>query len=454
MSEIRIDLEATLKVLSPLHVGSGDYGPVEGVAGDGEAPPDVGQPDVARIVRDAGGNPLLPSTTVKGMLRGLARTTSTLRRWEDILFGTVKTGGTDQDGEPETGGQRGALTVFAAPCGQPGDASAYPYGGQAGVGAFVAARVSLAPDSGVAQDGLLFFQEMVVPDTTFRLRLRIERPKGEETLEAVKTLLSLLTVPQGVPLGKGQADGFGRVCLLGETVELRRTRITPEGTVDMLAPERIRLPDRPAPDGEGGVGVQQRQTLLLHCPGPFVVLDPSRKAEQGTTADGTPQLQAQRRAETLPLLLGTSLSGALRARADWLEALHRHRNGLPEPGAEEETPVTRLFGRVGQRGLLVIERNDLQPADPDARLKDMTSVRLDRFTGAPIDNALFTTRTFVDVRLTVTLALTARPGFEPGKDGLRLFRALLDDVRCNGLTLGHGVNKGFGWFDCEEGVPS
>ncbi|MFX4861166.1 hypothetical protein ABTC05_19195, partial [Acinetobacter baumannii] len=69
-------------------------------------------------------------------------------------------------------------------------------------------------------------------------------------------------------------------------------------------------------------------------------------------------------------------------------------------------PVRRLFGAVGFRGLLAVETLTVSKAIPWSA----TSVRIDRFSGAPIDNALFTTAAFRQTELQVTLVLEDRGG--------------------------------------------
>jgi hypothetical protein len=84
---------------------------------------------------------------------------------------------------------------------------------------------------------------------------------------------------------------------------------------------------------------------------------------------------------------------------------------------------------------------------------DVTSVKLDRFTSGPIDNALFKTGAFLGVALDAAFAIEARPPSLPAGERKMdddLYEELLQDIRTNGLVLGHGGNKGFGWFRHEK----
>ena len=78
------------------------------------------------------------------------------------------------------------------------------------------------------------------------------------------------------------------------------------------------------------------------------------------------------------------------------------------------------------------------------------SVRLDRFSVSPVDNALFGTEALVAPEFEVELELDQR-GLLP--DDTAFFEAVLkqiaDDV-WGGLRLGLGKNKGFGAFTVQE----
>jgi hypothetical protein len=208
------------------------------------------------------------------------------------------------------------------------------------------------------------------------------------------------------------------------------------------------------------------ERLRLVCEGPFLVIDASKKPKAGESREGEqPHISPQSWNDRLPMLLGTSLSGVLRARARWLAMRAALKDGADErqikqidpddfqlPG-KESIPrlscVQRLFGVTGFRGRLAIKGLRVSEAAP----WDVTSVKLDRFTGGPIDNALFTTRAFLGAKLGLDLAIEERPSKLPEearKTDHDLFVMLLADIRRNGLVLGHGGNKGFGWFRHEE----
>ncbi|MBB4285421.1 RAMP superfamily CRISPR-associated protein [Roseospira goensis] len=461
MPRLRYDIKGTLETLAPLHVGTGEWRKVATVKGKDGANT---RPDVAALMRDATGTPMLPSTTLKGMLRGLAASLGNkiAKLDADALMGEIKgTAEEDEKGRPLPRGSMGLLTVFCAPrTDAVPDASAMPFAdarpiAQEGLGdgVFVAARTRIDGASGTASDATLFFQEMVAKGTRFAFRCRIEAragriDKAEQALETLKVLLAALTADEGVPLGKGQADGLGRVRLRPQTLSVTRRTVADDGTFTKTPVEDFALPEVIAPPEV------DRIPIRLRCDGPFAVIDASHKRERGRHEgeEETPHLSAQRETEALPLLLGTGVSGALRARAAWLwardAATIRAAAGETEGPVLDDTtvgpkdPVERLFGRTGFRGLLSLSGMTIAA---DAPL-NLTSVRIDRFSGAPVDNALFTTAAFIGVDLSFTLTL----GGSATTIDRALFNALCRDIKATGLMLGHGTNKGFGWFDWTE----
>jgi len=163
--------------------------------------------------------------------------------------------------------------------------------------------------------------------------------------------------------------------------------------------------------------------LDLTCPGPFAILDGSFQPEKRseTEAKKGPNARAQTITGDMPLILGSSLSGALRARAVWLENLRRHQAGLSLSG--DSASIERLFGTTGFRGLLLLEDLTLH----QAQSKPFTSVKLDRFSGAPIDNALVTVQAFTGVQLRAVLAFENRTGQEEGDQDEAEQAALAED---------------------------
>lgn len=437
MSKVRYDIRGQLQVLSPLHLGTGHVRAVGSVTGKEGA--NI-SPEVAALLRDAVDRPYLSGSTLKGLLRRIAEGAFE-QATIDSLFGAIK---------GETGGQKGALTVGGAALDQPGDTSGAPYveGAQQelGGGVFVAARTAVDGASGTVDDGKLFFAEMVAPGARFAFRLSIERRGGDAAADASaildKTvrLLKALARDEGWSIGKGQADGFGRIRLDVRSVKIEKRELNSSGAFAASGVNGVwEKANAAAPVHRTPV---RSVDLRLACAGPFAIIDASRKASQGKgKEDGAAQLAAQR-IKQMPLILGSSVSGVLRTRAAWIEKLHLLRGERAHAASCE-----RLFGTQSARAILSVARLDVLKADR----WQVTSVKLDRFSGAPVDNALFTTDCFINTELSLRLVLEDRGGeMSPTDEDVALFEALIDDLSKNGLELGHATNRGFGWFQVQE----
>lgn len=448
MSRVRYRVEGHLDLLSPLHVGSGEDRFVRSVKGKETS----NQPPlVAAIVREARGQPYLPPTTIKGLLRRLGETVlaDDPGRLGD-LFGDL-----DKGKAGMVLARGGELKKAARTAGMPfvEGAESLSEPGGLGPGVFVAARTAILAEKGVALDHTLHHMEMVAPGARFALHLVIETrgadavDRASDALHRLVGILDRLTDGQGHAIGRGAADGFGRVRLEPESVRVHKRAIErdgrfPESDVSHIWRRRTR--------GEIPAS-EEIAAFTLIADGPFLVVDGSRRPRaRQEPGHQRPQLAAQRTADDLPLILGSSASGALRSRARWLAALSGDPNPDPDGVTDiaDLTAVQRLFGTQRFKGLLTIELRRLDGAPP--QLWTAASVKIDRFTGGPIQNALFHTEAFVGTRLGLTLRLDPRPGRgEPTEADRALFARLVADLRDNGLMLGHGSNKGYGWFRAE-----
>lgn len=445
----RYELTAKLELLSPMHLGTGGFRVWPELAKGDKNDFNSAPPEVAVILRDHDDKPCLSGTSIKGLLRRIGELILAKDRCA-VLFGEIS----NQDQ-----GRMGAVLVRGAAQLQPADATGMPYrallGEQLGDGVFIAARTRIDAASGTAERNKLFFQEMVAAGAHFSLNLTIDIRPGalsaeeqEAILADLGRVLNRLGDAEGWAIGKGQAAGQGRIRLDRTTLTLRRGTIGATGELAFIpfAFPRIDVARNAAP----------APSLLLHCPGPFLIADSSLRPEEKPAPGKAPVQISAQRAASLALVLGPSVMGALRARAAWLAALDRHRQGHPPDETERDdrqaavptTPAERLFGVTGFRGLIELRRL----AVAGGRIQRFTSVRLDRFSGAPIDNALFTTECFIDVRLQLTLDLTGRGKIEPTDLDRKLFDRLLSNLCAEGLRLGHGTNAGFGWFSVAREV--
>lgn len=484
------EISARFELCTPLHIGSGRFREIASVRGALNEKKNR-TPGVAAIQRDAKGHPYVPGSTWKGFLLDQARKCYRDRMGDVVtpLFGAIS----DHDNEtgnigalrfsgsaiadlqentavmPFVGDLSTGTATDVAPSEEATSLNALIDARSLGKGVFVSGRTRIDPSTGTAEDGKLFFQEMVAPGATLPLSLVLSGDSKEavslDRLAHVVGLLEGLNTPAA--LGKGSGAALGEVKLVPGSIKVIRHRLTP--ALDWVSEE---LKDVRGAEANACEAVASR-AFQLTCPGPFIVVDSSRsdkrsKLERDLAQQENAQrqqIQPSRLKADFPLLMGPSLKGALRSRASWFQALGRHRAMLQEgkaptpevcddperilrPGEDPTglSPVQRLFGVTGFKGLLRIHDFTVSKAEE----MSMTSVKLDRFSGGPIDGALFSTLTFIGTQLGFTLSLESRGSTTPSTADIELFEALLADIEKNGLLLGHGTNKGFGWFEVEK----
>jgi CRISPR/Cas system CSM-associated protein Csm3 (group 7 of RAMP superfamily) len=397
------------------HIGTGDriaFG----------SKPDTGY---ATIAKDHAGRPYIPGSTMKGALRGIAEVMVSVGTNLELLLGSIR----DSTLAGEATGQAGRLLVRAAEFFKSPDLAALPYVKTENLRhSFIAARTRIEESTGVAADHNLYFAEMIPTGTVFTWTMLLTH---EGALPLLRKVLAQ-AFETGLQLGRGQSDGQGEFAIQNDISIVEHHIVN--GKLVAGNKEYIRKPAQKASNAK---------LIELHCEGPFIVNDSSwnsaeePKANSPSAKGQKAQLKAQRRNAVKPLLLGSTVSGALRARAAWLNAL------MPaDESKDKDTVLDSLFGKTDYKALVEIRHLDVRDATPFS----LTSLKIDRFSGAPIDGALFTTETFIGTRIRFSLALKKR-GTKPVPARVdTLFKMLDKDVREHGLTLGQGTTKGFGWF--------
>jgi len=478
----------TVELTSPLTIGSGDEGSLE------DSP----------VVRDASGLPMIPATSLIGVLRSLW----TAQRGEDeagALFGY-------QRGDK---GQRSYISSSSGVLHDSTDRPAAPL--------IVAAEGGLDPLLGTAMTSLVVRDHVRLNSSgvvdgrgkfdrtavhaghrfTFELSLR---GKDLASHEEFNLLLALLHAPEtrlGAKTGSG-AGAFRVVrCLVGRfdlsdskdfnrylahPVDLRRPApalqsftpppYTPRGAVAALS---VAL--RPISNWLQGGGELERHSDK-DGKGPKIVPYQEPKvvwAQEGGKLKGRLERAASEQSDYL--LTGSSLRGALRHRA----AFHMRRliGAWASPsymsaqrGAEGQAggdidpldPATLrgmhiLFGEINDsrskegRGW----RGCLQTCDmrvPAESVKEVTydHLSIDRFSGAPLSGHLFSDVALApaeSLRMSLTLSLKApRALRDEEQAALKVacyaLHLALRDLTEGRLQLGAGAGRGYGYFERAE----
>ncbi|MFH1035291.1 MAG: RAMP superfamily CRISPR-associated protein [Pseudomonadota bacterium] len=467
----QITVTGHLEALSPLHIGTGEFERLDSMRTGKDVPQAILEaPDsadklkslVSKVVRDFEGLPCIPGTTLKGCLQAACREVGFSTEERQAIFGEItQHKGKEASAEEETG-RMGAVRFLLARMDKqsiPAESDLPFY--VADEASYILTRVATDRDSGTAEDKKLFNQELVPQGTRFGLRLHFTGSM-DAFQERVKPLLDLMAGTAGIPLGKGQGLSQGRVRLLEQELLIQHIWFDAQAFSQETENLTIDLQPNDAP------GARLTRKLRLTCKGPYLIHDPCRAGKKKTAEPSTQTLQS---GPGQPLLLPSSLLGVLRSRMAWAQAQQMEQpcqdcdeidNRFRRPDWKKPDKLTtteRLFGVTGWRKLLEVAEVKLVDGGQEC---DLTSVALDRFSAAPIDNALFTTRAYRGVEFLVTLALALRRFRMPeGKEALSFgrgnqedeeaFHALIDQV-CQEevLMLGHGVNKGFGWFTVKE----
>ncbi len=402
------EFSALLRLASPALIGSG-----------------VGDRTDMDVLRDAEGRPYIPASTMAGVLRHMTAEdfSGALHReiWGE-LGGNVET---------QADSRRSAVTIYDL---LPKDA----------VKTGIRDGIRLDPTTGLVADKAKFDHEIIERGATFRFRLQVRHDAGLPAAEAERfvSVVHGLLRDGRVHVGARTTSGLGRLEYAdGKQPEVSRwaTGTSPRERLDWLdrkprplaGAERERLLGLAGDHGRRATArivaeFKLRGSLLVRsCPG----------------APEKPDA-VQLRSGEAPVIPGSSLKGAIRARAGRIARLLA---GDKDP-KRADNYLDRLFGTIGsgkageaRRGRVRIAETVL-PAFPE-RLQ--TRIKTDRFTGGTIEGALFDSMPlFADTtgaKLKIEMEIEKA---QAGEIGLLLL--VLKDLWSGNLALGGEKNVGRG----------
>jgi CRISPR/Cas system CSM-associated protein Csm3 (group 7 of RAMP superfamily) len=413
-----LEIKGTIEVLSPLHVGSGRDELMVSISEtkkDQDGNPIV--PTVASVETDANGMPYLPGSGIKGALKNFALNAGADSEAISALFGEIK---------DKNIGQMGSLIIYGATFESAPILSSRPHFEKT-KGKAYRAQTKINSGRGTADHQKLFHSEQIVPHTKFKLQARFSPPL--DAARRVKALALLADIKKAledgnIQLGRSTANGAG---LIRANAHVLRKHLGSSG--DMIEDKAFKLPQAQNLTQKGRVF-----RLELVCEGPFYVNDwshvPKRDAQGKATG---PQLRMLREQDGDPILPIETIMGAMRARAEWRKA---------KSGSEASDVVDRLFGSTKAKARLVGDKIRTVSKGLPHR---MTSVALDRFSGAPLTGALFEAECVFDPKFELVLRMNRATD-----DDVAEAQALIDDIKKTGLKLGHAKGRGFGWFLVRE----
>ena len=429
--DARVVVEGRLILLSPAHFGNGDG------SDETDLPLLADEVDPTR--------PLLTGASLAGALRAyLRRISSKDASLDKALFGGAK-------GDDE--GEQSPLIVDDAL-------------GQA-AGVELRDGVKLDPTTRTAAEGALFNVETWAAGTTFPLRLELvvlgRKGQPEAAMQALAAALTGLS-NGSITLGARKRRGYGQARVARWLVRRFNLAENVDDLLDWLRNGNDRLAannktqgvdavdgnGRPLPDdalmrallkafGSAAQPIANREHVFLLTA--EFGLESSLLIRGSTGRDDLGpdmvHLHSRRDGRLKPIVSGTSLAGALRARATRI--LNTLNPDKTQPiiaemfGPEMKGKVTPKASRV------IVEECEVVNAVTELV---QNRIRIDRFTGGVVEGGLFSEQPAFgkpDTRLTIRLRL-----FDPKDHEIGLLLLLLKDLWTGDLPLGGEISVGRG----------
>lgn len=361
----------------------------------------------------------------------------------------------------------------------------------------VESRTSVGIDrrTGTAAEGFLHARMVIPRGGYLRLELDVESTPDQRDLDQRRIGALLDSLAAGdIRLGAAKTRGLGRVELADAGLTIRSDDLSSkDGLLALLTGQACELTRSDLGDSWPATGTMLAVQVDWQPVGPTMV----RAAAAGAVADSVPLTSGTGPHTVRPVLPGSSVRGALRARAEWIERTVR-RVDAPRPdtddpvgrrsafraqlGQPDLAAVQALFGtaatgsadaeadRGGVAALAVddcyaledLDRAEWQaiygagqaePPTPDwladRHLAVADHVAIDRWTGGAADGRLYSVleplgTSWEPIRMTVNLTRLAAVLGEKDQAAVALFMLLLRDLSGGHIPIGYGTNRGFG----------
>ena len=304
--------------------------------------------------------------------------------------------------------------------------------------------VAIDPKTRIAEDRKKFDFELLAAGTEFLLSFELLVLKGKESILREALVLALQGLENGeISLGKRKRRGFGR-CRVSRWAVCRYDMTNPQGLVAWLESDQTARQEGESIAALLNTSVSDRQQPPeCRLNGTFVI-DGSLLIRSSFGEPNAPDfvhLHSKRNGKAIPILSGTSLAGALRARTRriamtlWQDekAVNTFTNklfGFRQEKKEDKTPPTASRLWVEETGI----ENSLELVQ--------SRVKIDRFTGGSYPGALFNEQSVFgqkDTRVQIQLR-----AIEPTEADVGLLLLLLKDLWTGDLPLGGESSVGRG----------
>lgn len=410
----RIVVETELVLQTPAHFGNGDGNEI------------IDMPLLPDPLE--GKSPLLTGASIAGALRSYLQTVSSgYEVAQETHAVTCLFGGSKGDEE----GEQSPLIIDDA------------LGADAGVE--LRDGVGINSQSRTSEHGRLFNLEAWQAGTTFALRFELVIREPDNT-EALKQALAtaLLGLEEGeIALGARKRRGYGKVAVSGWRVK-QYNLTKPEGLIEWLEHGHERLSTAAKSSIAEALGVSLDGQADARCyfdmSATFsldsALLIRSGKGQAQHSPDAVHLHSRQANREVHPVLSGTSLAGALRARALKIS----NTLGL------EASLIGDLFGKTEKASRVSIQETVIENPTNSELVQNRVSI--DRFTGGALDTALFNEQPIFGgeaTKVRLVLRLIKPRNYEIG-----LLLLLLKDLWTSDLPLGGTSSIGRGRLKGKE----
>lgn len=414
----------------------------------GKVPPSD-LPPVQAIEIDGAGNPFLPASAIKGLLRSVLATTVSSKEQEIQLFRLFGDLPKAKDGTGKESAQGGLIEFRNA---------VIPEDEPAALRTTVRGKTKISEGSRTADDSQLHHDRVVVPKTKFRAEFVLTNA-DQNDLDLFLGLLKLIdgkssysAVGSSTSHGDGRLEWtknpeirkFGKAEAAKWLVDVGNTSWTDFAVAISATPTDLQVDS----------GAVLEIPLTIQIDGHFLV---SAWGRQGSGAEEGPIRRPYRLSndDENALLPGSSLDGALRAQA---KRIFRTMSGDATPWTNEKVPPKAfedLFGSSKQTSLLEVDSFETEESHSIVR---QDFVAIDRFSGGQTDGKKFALEAFEQPALKGQLRLYLSRKVNPeltGKSGVKTERTLtleaigllalvLKDLATGDIPLGHATRKGYG----------
>lgn len=412
----KIILQGELECLSPLHIGCGS---------DERSDLDV--------LLDEQGNPFIPATSLIGVLRHLTKEITPKKDFKKFWGYTPD----EEDERKKDPGQQSTIRCSDLLCQSLASKPVIRDG------------IKIEEITGMVKPGGKYDYELVERGTTFDLKMEFSYREDDATFvkNMAATIYDLLS-KKHIRLGAKTTSGFGEIGLRKGSAKIYQFDFSQKEDVVVWLCRKLPEKNCITPDKLGTAFLHDQNLFSMAATFALKNALIVRSYSEDPNAPDAVHITSHKVGKEKPdwVLPGTSLKGAIRARAE------RIVNTIfdiakPEEKVKVESIIKNLFGYVienerennKQKGRIRIEERLIE----NVTAEQQTRIKIDRFTGGTIESALLETMPVFsgnnDKHLEMQITVEQCKSHEIG-----LLLLILKDLWTGDLAVGGEKNVGRG----------